>query len=136
MRMPNYIWWIVPIAFFAFFLYMAFVYPETTHPGKPLYAQHCSSCHGDHGEGVQLLIPPLAKSDFAVQHFDSIPCWIKNGMDRPITVNDRRFEQTMYPIAIDEVQTANIINYIQAEFLHTGHPVDEAWVKEKLKNCK
>lgn len=134
--MRNYLWWLLPMFFLGFFLYMAFLYPETTHPGKPLYTQHCSSCHGDNGEGVQLLIPTLINADFAMQNFDSIPCWIINGMDRAITVNGKKYEQTMYPIAIDEVQTANIVNYLQETFLHTTNKVDEKWVSERLKNCK
>lgn len=31
--------------------------------GPELYAMHCQSCHGDHGQGVPQIFPPLAGSE-------------------------------------------------------------------------
>lgn len=103
--------------------------------GKASYKLHCSGCHGDNGEGVRQLIPTLIQADYAVQHFDSIPCWISKGMNHPITVNGKNYEQSMYPIDIDEVEMTNIINYISEEFLKTNKQVNSKWVKEKLQQC-
>lgn len=106
------------------------------HPGKPLYTKHCEQCHGEKGEGIRSLVPPLAQADFASANFDSLPCWITNGISRPITVNGQLFDQPMYGIKLDEVQTANIISYMNDEFLKTDRTANSIWVKKQWDNCK
>src|ERR1044072_7870651 len=32
--------------------------------GKSLYGVYCQSCHGDQGQGIESVFPPLAKSDY------------------------------------------------------------------------
>ncbi|HEY0609559.1 MAG TPA: c-type cytochrome, partial [Chitinophaga sp.] len=32
--------------------------------GKTLYGTYCQSCHGNQGQGVEGVFPPLAKSDY------------------------------------------------------------------------
>ncbi len=107
-----------------------------SHPGKTTYQNKCADCHGDNGEGIRELIPPLANADFALQHFDSIPCWLKNGISRPITVNGKNYDQPMYGIELDEVQIANLMNYISKEMLNSEREVTSLEVKERLKECK
>jgi mono/diheme cytochrome c family protein len=106
------------------------------HPGKPSYDLHCASCHGDDGEGVRQLVPTLIKADYAINNFDSIPCWIKNGMNYPITVNGKAYDQPMYPIDIDEVEVSNIMNYLAEEMLKTEQKTSSQKVKELWKSCK
>ncbi|MCW5907427.1 MAG: cytochrome c [Chitinophagales bacterium] len=119
----------------AIFIYNIVTNGYIQHPGKTSYQKECAQCHGDKGEGIKSLIPPLIDADFAIQNIDSIPCWIKNGLNHPITVNGKLYDQPMYPISIDEIQTANIINYISREFLKNKTEVNSAWVKEKWNNC-
>ncbi|MBP7389669.1 MAG: c-type cytochrome [Chitinophagales bacterium] len=106
------------------------------HPGKPLYVKHCEQCHGENGEGIMSLVPPLASSDFAIANFDSIPCWIKHGITYPIIVNGKSFDQPMYGVKLDEIQTANIINYLNDEFLKTNRTANSVWVKKQWEKCK
>jgi mono/diheme cytochrome c family protein len=106
------------------------------HPGKSSYQSKCADCHGDKGEGIRALVPPLAKSDFAQQYFDSIPCWLKNGMNHPITVNGVQYDQPMYPLEMDEIQIANVMNYISKEMLESDKEINSLMVKKKLKRCK
>lgn len=117
------------------FIYNIATHGHIQHPGKTTYERECAQCHGDKGEGIQSLIPPLVNSDFAIQNFDSIPCWIKNGINRPITVNGKEYEQPMYGLKIDEIETGNVINYINSEFLHTERTINSAWVKAQWQNC-
>ncbi len=106
------------------------------HPGKSTYQSRCAQCHGDHGEGIRTLTPPLIHADLPVQQFDSLACWIKYGMNHPIKVNGVDYDQPMYPNDIDEIQTANVINYMCKEFLEHDTSVNSIWVKEKWKTCK
>lgn len=106
------------------------------HPGLTVYKNECAQCHGSSGEGIRDLIPPLADGDFAKQNFDSIPCWLKNGLNRPIIVNGKGYDQPMYPSTLNDIQIANVTNYINEEYLHTDKKVNSAWVRDKLKTCK
>lgn len=106
------------------------------HPGKSSYQTNCAQCHGDNGEGIRVLIPPLLKSDFAKNNFDSIPCWLKNGISHKITVNGVEYDQPMYGLNMDEIQIANVMNYLSKELLDTDREVNSIEVKEILKNCQ
>lgn len=106
------------------------------HPGLTVYKNECAQCHGETGEGIQELTPPLADADFAINNFDSIPCWLKNGLNRPITVNGKQYDQPMYPSRLNAIQIANVVNYINDTYLHTPRKVNSAWVDSCLKQCK
>jgi hypothetical protein len=71
-----------------------------------------------------------------MKNFDSLPCWLKNGLSRPIMVHDTLYDQPMYPGKVDEVQITNLINFMSKDFFNSDKEVDPAWVREKLKNCK
>ena len=106
------------------------------HPGKSAYKTKCSSCHGDNGEGIKSLVPPLVHSDLAIAHFDSIPCWITKGMNHPIKVNGTEYDQPMYPLDLNEIQIANVMNFISKEFLKTELETNAREVKARMKNCE
>ena len=40
--------------------------------GEKLYLQHCSNCHQKGGEGLGLLYPPVAASDYMENNFDNV----------------------------------------------------------------
>lgn len=119
----------------AVFIYNFVKNGSIEHPGKTSYQNYCANCHGDKGEGIKGLVPPLMEADYARVHFDSLPCWLKNGMNHPIMVNGKVYDQPMYPFEADEIQMANVINYINKKFLKTDRKVNSAWVKEKLESC-
>ncbi len=106
------------------------------HPGKSTYQSRCAQCHGDNGEGIKALTPPLFQADLPVQHFDSLPCWIKFGMNHSIKVNGIDYDQPMYPNEVDEIQTANVINFMCQEFFNYDTTVNSIWVKQKWKDCE
>lgn len=113
-----------------------FTHGQIQHPGKTTYTNKCAQCHGDNGEGIKSLTPPLANADFAVKNFDSIPCWIKNGMNHAIKVNGVDYDQPMYPNEIDEIETANVINFMSNEFFKNDSAISSIWVKQKWKSCE
>ncbi len=113
-----------------------FTHGQIQHPGKSTYQSKCAQCHGDNGEGIKLLTPPLANTDFAMQNFDSLPCWLKYGMNHPITVNGVDYDQPMYPNEIDEIQMSNVINFMCSEYFHSDSSVSSIWVKQKLEHCE
>ena len=65
--------------------------------GRGLYNQHCANCHGMDGEGLEQLIPPLAKSDYLMEQIDRAVCQIPNGVTGEIKVNGVVYNQEMPP---------------------------------------
>lgn len=118
------------------FIYNIWSHGTIDHPGKSLYKAQCSQCHGDNGEGIKSLVPPLDNSDFASKNLDSIPCWLRFGLNHAITVRDTVYDQPMYPSTINEIQAANVINFMNHEFFGIDKEVNPAWVLEHWKNCK
>jgi mono/diheme cytochrome c family protein len=106
------------------------------HPGKSSYQTKCADCHGENGEGIKTLVPPLMSSDFAKQNFDSLPCWLKNGMNKSITVNGIKYDQPMYGLEMDAIQIANVMNYLSKEMLGADKEINSLQVKKRLKECK
>lgn len=106
------------------------------HPGQACYKVNCAQCHGDNGEGIKSLVPPLNHSDFATRNMDSIPCWLKFGLNHPIVVNGTTYDQPMYPGTVDEVQIANLINFMNKEYWNSDKEVNSQWVREHWKTCK
>ena len=81
--------------------------------GEKLYQKHCSNCHQKDGTGLGLLYPPLAKSDYLTQNFDSVICMIRHGRSGPIIVNGKTFNQPMPPIpTLGDLEIAEIATYI------------------------
>lgn len=118
------------------FVLNIYTHGSIQHPGLSSYQTKCAQCHGDKGEGIKTLTPPLMNTRFAVENFDSLPCWLKFGMNHPIKVNGIDYDQPMYPNELDEIQTANLINFMNQEFFHYDTSVNSIWVKEKWKGCK
>lgn len=117
------------------FIYNFLEHGRIKHPGLAVYQVHCSSCHGDAGEGVRTLVPPLTDRDFIIRHMDSLPCWIKYGMNHPITVHGKLYDQPMYPLPLDDIQTANVINFLNKEYFKIDREVSSAWVRQKWEGC-
>ena len=107
-----------------------------SHPGEAGYKANCAQCHGENGEGIKSLVPPLNHSDFGAKNLDSIPCWLKFGLNHPITVGTTVYDQPMYPGNLDEVQISNIINFMASEYFGIDKRVSPQWVSERLKGCK
>ena len=63
--------------------------------GENLYKHNCSTCHGDNGEGLRNLYPPIANADYLQLHRTELSCIIKNGITHPIIVNGKNFHMPM-----------------------------------------
>lgn len=81
--------------------------------GENLYMQNCATCHGEKGEGLRSLYPPIANADYLKLHRSELSCIIKKGMTKPIVVNGKNFHMPM-PAAekLNAVEIHNILNFI------------------------
>jgi cytochrome c len=52
------------VGLIAIFVWNVATHGQIDHPGKFTYEKKCAGCHGDKGEGIETLIPPLYAADF------------------------------------------------------------------------
>lgn len=105
--------------------------------GKQLYQRHCLNCHQEDGQGVQLLVPPLAGVDYLSEHREDLPCIIRYGMQGPIQVNGRTYDHPMPGNeSLSDGQIYNIIQYIQRAWGNEHQPLSLKEVRERLKACE
>lgn len=85
--------------------------------GAEVYLEYCAACHGENGEGIGSIYPPLADADY-LQDRDRTVRSILNGLEGPITVNGREFNGVMPPLppAYDDETAAAVINYVVERF--------------------
>lgn len=82
--------------------------------GSLLYAEHCAACHGNSGEGLRRLIPPLSRTDYVRNNPEKLACIIKYGIRGPITVNGISYNGAMEGIGrLEADEIRDIINYIR-----------------------
>lgn len=105
--------------------------------GKSLYQMHCQNCHGDTGQGLGELIPPLAKSDYLMSDIDRALCIIKNGQKGEITVNGVVYNQIMpASSALKDLEIAEIATYIANSWGNKSGLVEVKHVQDVLGSCQ
>jgi mono/diheme cytochrome c family protein len=91
--------------------------------GGLLYKAQCANCHGDNGEGLRNLIPPIAGSDYWKNNKAKIPCLIQHGISGKIMVNGKEYSEAMEGLKhLNAIEITNIIHYID----HTWYANDNA----------
>jgi mono/diheme cytochrome c family protein len=105
--------------------------------GSVLYLAHCQNCHGEQGEGLQALIPPLTDSVFLKQNRSSLACYLKNGLKGKLTIAGREFEGEM-PAAADlsPIEVAKVLTYVTNSFGHKQGLINLQQVQADLKDCR
>ncbi len=108
------------------------------HQGRSLYDSKCANCHMEDGSGLKGLIPPLAGTDFLMEHRADIPCYIRYGMSAPLLVNGERYTQQVMPAipSLSEVEITNISNYILTAWGNKGEVLKLEDVKKRLEGCE
>ncbi len=131
MKMINKI--LLVILAFTFIYCQSGVYTQ----GERLYKTYCSNCHGEDGNGLKNLYPPLNNSDYLANNQDLVACIIRNGLEDEITVNGKSY---MMPMAgldmLTDVDITNLINYINTSWDNELEEVTIQDVKGNLSNCE
>ena len=105
--------------------------------GENLYKQYCSTCHGDDGEGLRKLYPPIANADYLKLHRNELSCLIKNGMTAPIVVNGQAYHAPMPPNPqLNDVEIHNILNFICNSWGNELGYFTPKEVEAQLKKCQ
>lgn len=104
--------------------------------GENLYKQNCANCHGEKGEGLRNLYPPLANNEH-LKNTEHVICIIKNGASDELEVNGQVYDQAMpaNPKLFD-LDIAQLVTYMNKAFNESEEKVEVAEVKKILDTCK
>lgn len=85
--------------------------------GERLYARNCASCHGENGQGMSGVFPPLVNTNW-VTASKSIPIRILlHGLEGSIEVNGQAYNGQMpsFKARLSAAEIAAILNYLRDE---------------------
>lgn len=117
-------------------LLAASCFTERQNTGARLYAQHCAHCHGDEGQGLQRLIPPLAGADYISQNRADLACLVRRGANGPMVVNGITFNQVMPGHEdLTDSEITNLLNFVQSAWGNKGEPYTIREVMDQLQGC-
>ncbi len=98
--------------------------------GKPVFIKNCMLCHQANGQGQPNIYPPLAGSEWVAGTEERIVRIILHGLNGPITVAGRDFNNVMAPLGtvLNDEQIANVISYIRSDWGNSGPEVEPSTV--------
>lgn len=103
--------------------------------GERLYEQNCSNCHGQNGEGLARLIPPLNGTDF-VERDSLLACIIKNGLEGEILVNGVMYNQPMPGnFRLTNLEIAEISTFLYKKFFNKDVLLSPLSLEKTLSEC-
>ena len=112
-------------------------FTDKQNQGAKLYAANCAGCHGDQGQGLGRLIPPLAGSDYLVKHRAELPCLIRHGQHEPIVVNGVGYHNVMPGNeSLTVARMTNLLNYVESHWGNKGVPRTIRQVQTQLDGCR
>ncbi len=94
------------------------------------------NCHGQHGEGLQGLIPPLTDSIFLRNNIAALPCSIKFGLKGKVTIANRQFDGQMPPNDLASIEIAEVLTYVTNSFGSKAGIIAATQVDGDLATCK
>jgi len=104
--------------------------------GSAIYQAHCENCHGEKGEGLQSLIPPLTDSTYLKNNRTSLACYLKNGLKGSITVHGRNFEGEMPTSDLSPIEIAKVLTYVTNSFGNKMSIINLQQVQNDIEKCK
>lgn len=104
--------------------------------GQQVYQQHCKNCHGDDGQGLVKLYPPLTDTTYLKNNRNKLVCFIKYGMNDTITINGVEFSEKMPAEShLANIDIAAVVTYITNSFGNKQGIYDVKDAEADLKAC-
>jgi mono/diheme cytochrome c family protein len=104
--------------------------------GALVYQSHCQNCHGENGEGLSALIPPLNDSAYLRKNKAALACSIKSGLKGPIVIKGKTFDDAMPANDLSPLEIAQVLTYIGNSFGNKLNTIDEQQIQVDLAKCK
>jgi mono/diheme cytochrome c family protein len=103
--------------------------------GATVYQTHCQNCHGDKGQGLAALMPPLSDTDFLTKYKSKLTCYVLGGAKGKILINGKEFDGQMPPVRLSNMETAQVLTYVTNSFGNKLGLVNLDDVVRDLKGC-
>jgi nitrite reductase (NO-forming) len=97
--------------------------------GKKVFLSACFACHMQEGQGLPGVFPPLAGSDFLKADKDRAIRIPLKGLQGPITVNGKPYNNLMPPQQFSDDQIADVLTYVMNSWGNNFGTVSTADVK-------
>lgn len=111
---------------------------ENRAAGMALFRKTCAACHGNEGEGIEHVAPPLRESQFVQGSVDRLAMIILNGLQGPIHINNKeyRFNGAMPAFAgnFSDEEIADIIRYVRNSFVTSSRSAIDAKRVKQLRS--
>ncbi len=105
--------------------------------GRDLYIKHCQNCHGSNGEGLGALTPPLTDTTYFRKNKNKLACFIKHGLNVPITIQGQIYEDKMPGFStLATIDITQLIVFITNAHGHKQGMYKTDQVSADLNNCK
>mgnify|MGYP006275560085 CR=1 FL=1 len=112
-------------------------YQQYLVQGAQLYKTYCANCHGQNGEGIGKLYPPLAKSDYFTGDIPRSACIIKYGQEGEIIVNGIDYNMAMPATeGLSAIEIAEILTFTANSWGNETGFVNVRDVNEYLSECE
>ena len=107
-----------------------------TTNGGDIYKVKCQNCHGEKGEGLAALAPPLTDSTFLKVNKSLLACIVKKGTNKPMVINGKSYEGKMpaFP-EMEDIDLAQVIVYITNSFGNKQGMYSYKQVADDLSKC-
>ena len=102
--------------------------------GAVVYETHCLNCHGDKGQGLNSLIPPLTDTILLKDH-NILTCQLKNGISGQIIVGGKNYDGAMPASGLTPIEIAQVITYVTNSFGGKQGLFTDDQVQTALNNC-
>ncbi len=97
--------------------------------GNQLYTKYCMTCHQADGKGVRGMFPPLSGNAKVTGEPTEIISIVLFGLEGPITVNERDYNQAMPPQSyLSDKQIADILTFVRNSWDNKASAVSPAEV--------
>jgi mono/diheme cytochrome c family protein/glucose/arabinose dehydrogenase len=98
--------------------------------GRQQFLSVCAGCHGNNGEGIKRMAPPLAGSEWVLGDQRRLALLVLHGIEGPLDVAGRRYEAPeILPVmpshsTMDDGNITSILTYIRNEWGNDAGGVD------------
>lgn len=143
MKYPILIPVVASLAIISYLLFPAFV--NQSGPavqakqliGNQLYTKYCMTCHQADGKGVRGMFPPLSGNAKVTGEPAEIISIVLFGLEGPIIVNERDYNQAMPPQSyLSDKQIADILTFVRSSWDNKASAINAGEVLKARKHGK
>jgi mono/diheme cytochrome c family protein len=111
-------------------------YAKYMSNGKDIYVSRCQNCHGEKGEGLGELAPPLTDTAYLKTNKADLACIIKNGSSKDMIIHGKKYDSKMPGFNLADIDIAQVTVYITNSFGNKQGMYTYEQVSKDLDPCK